>query len=44
VTATNMSWNGRVEPGKSVYIGFNASGTGSDPTAFTVNGKACKNG
>ena len=23
VTATNMAWNGRVEPGKSVYIGFN---------------------
>ncbi|MEV6237659.1 glycoside hydrolase family 9 protein [Lentzea sp. NPDC051838] len=42
VTATNMSWNGQVDPGKSVHIGFNASGGGADPNAFTVNGKACK--
>jgi endoglucanase len=44
VTATNMPWNGTVEPGKSVYIGFNASGGGADPNAFTINGKACKTG
>ncbi|KOV83178.1 glycoside hydrolase family 9 protein [Nocardia sp. NRRL S-836] len=44
VTATNMSWNGKVEAGKSVYIGFNASGAGGDPTAFTINGKSCKTG
>lgn len=44
VTATNMSWNGQVDPGKSVYIGFNASGGGDDPKVFTINGKACKTG
>ncbi|MGZ3144874.1 glycoside hydrolase family 9 protein [Lentzea chajnantorensis] len=44
VAATNMSWNNRVEPGKSVYIGFNASGGGADPAAFTINGKGCKTG
>lgn len=42
VTAASMSWNGQVGPGKSVYIGFNGAGTGTDPTAFTVNGKTCK--
>ena len=42
VTAASMPWNGQVEPGKSVHIGFNGSGTGTDPTAFTINGKACK--
>jgi endoglucanase len=44
VTATSMSWNGKVEPGKSVYVGFNASGSGADPAAFMINGKSCKTG
>lgn len=44
VTATSMTWNGQVDPGKAVYIGFNASGGGADPTSFKVNGKACKTG
>jgi endoglucanase len=44
VAATNLAWNSRVEPGGSTYIGFNASGTGADPTTFTVNGKACRTG
>jgi endoglucanase len=43
VTATAMSWNGSVAPGKSVSIGFNGSytGTNANPAAFSVNGKAC---
>lgn len=42
VTAASMPWNGQVGPGQAVHIGFNGSGTGTDPTAFTINGKACK--
>ncbi|MBE1493345.1 endoglucanase [Amycolatopsis lexingtonensis] len=43
VTATSLSWNGSVAPGRSVAIGFNGSYTGSNanPAAFTVNGTAC---
>ncbi|MFD9700282.1 glycoside hydrolase family 9 protein [Lentzea sp. NPDC059081] len=44
VSAASMSWNGKVDPGKSVSIGFNGSGSGADPAAFSVNGKACKTG
>jgi endoglucanase len=44
VTAANMPWNAKVDPGKSVYIGFNGSGTGADPAAFTINGKKCGTG
>lgn len=44
VTATNMAWNGRAEPGRTVYIGFNGSGSGADPAAFTINGQSCKTG
>jgi endoglucanase len=44
VTATNMPWNGQIDPGKSVYIGFNASGSGDDPKVFSINGKTCKTG
>ncbi len=42
VTAASAQWNGKVEPGKSIYIGFNGAGSGTDPTAFAVNGGACK--
>jgi endoglucanase len=43
VTATAMPWNGSVAPGKSVWIGFNGSytGTNTNPSAFTVNGRVC---
>lgn len=43
VTAKAMSWNGSVAPGQTIAIGFNGSYSGSNgnPTAFTVNGKAC---
>ncbi|WP_207311286.1 glycoside hydrolase family 9 protein [Lentzea alba] len=44
VTATNLPWNHTVAPGGSVHIGFTASGSGADPTAFTVDGKACRTG
>ena len=44
VTATNLSWNHTVKPGGTVHIGFTASGSGPDPTAFTVDGKACRTG
>ncbi|UOZ07037.1 cellulose binding domain-containing protein [Amycolatopsis sp. WQ 127309] len=43
VTAAAMPWNGSVEPGQSVAIGFNGSCTGTNPdsSAFTVDGRAC---
>ncbi|WP_439379148.1 glycoside hydrolase family 9 protein [Amycolatopsis lexingtonensis] len=43
VTATSLSWNGSVAPGRSVAIGFNGSYTGSNtnPAAFAVNGTTC---
>jgi endoglucanase len=44
VTATGLPYNGGISPGGSVHIGFNAAGTGADPTGFTVNGKACRTG
>ncbi|CAM3357625.1 glycoside hydrolase family 9 protein [Kibdelosporangium persicum] len=46
VTATSMSWNGRVPAGGSVQTGFNASSTAphAEPTGFTVNGQACSKG
>ncbi len=41
VTATNAAWNGALAAGGSTDIGFNGShtGTNTNPTAFTVNGK-----
>jgi beta-glucosidase len=43
VTAVNASWNGTINAGASVMIGFNATYTGANPppTAFTLNGNAC---
>ncbi|WP_326958841.1 glycoside hydrolase family 9 protein [Amycolatopsis sp. NBC_01286] len=43
VTAAAMPWNGSVAPGQSVAIGFNGSytGTNPNPSAFTVDGRAC---
>ncbi len=44
VTVTNLSYNGTLAPGATVNPGFNASwnGTNTNPTAFTLNGVACK--
>ncbi|GII78622.1 endoglucanase [Sphaerisporangium rufum] len=43
VTATSLSWNGRLAPGASTDIGFNGSWTGQNqaPAAFTLNGQRC---
>lgn len=43
VTATNISYNGRLAPGASTSVGFNGTHTGSNPkpTAFTLNGTPC---
>ncbi|MFD1045340.1 cellulose binding domain-containing protein, partial [Kibdelosporangium lantanae] len=43
VTAKSLSWNGALAPGQSTWVGFNASytGTNTNPSAFTVNGRAC---
>jgi endoglucanase len=42
-TVTNVSYNGSVASGASVYIGFigSGSGAGSTPTSFSVNGITC---
>ncbi|MFF8935522.1 PHB depolymerase family esterase [Streptomyces paradoxus] len=46
VTATNVSYNGRVAPGASVSIGYQAGhgGNSAAPAAFTLNGTACAAG
>ncbi|MER7417455.1 glycoside hydrolase family 9 protein [Micromonospora peucetia] len=43
VTATNISYNGRLAPGASTGFGFNGTHTGSNPkpAAFTLNGTPC---
>jgi endoglucanase len=43
VTASNMSWNRRINPGSSVTFGFNGATSLANPTPplFTVNGAAC---
>ncbi|MEU3252643.1 PHB depolymerase family esterase [Streptomyces sp. NPDC006997] len=43
VTATNASYNGTIEPGASVSIGYQANhgGNSGAPGAFTLNGAAC---
>ncbi|MEU3456444.1 glycoside hydrolase family 44 protein [Micromonospora sp. NPDC006766] len=43
VTAESLSWNARIEPGASVFLGFNGAWSGSNPvpTAFTLNGRRC---
>lgn len=42
VAVTNLSYNAKVAPGKSVTFGFNASGSvGAEPLLFTLNGKPC---
>ena len=46
VTITNLSYNGTISPGGSPAVepGFQASwsGTNAAPTAFTLNGSACR--
>jgi len=44
VTATNLSYNAQLAANASVTIGFTGSFSSSDanPTAFSVNGTACK--
>lgn len=44
VTARNLSWNGTVQPGRSVVIGFNGSSGGANPppASFTLNGTPCR--
>ncbi len=43
VTASAMSWNGDIAPGKTLWIGFNGTHTGANPTpaVFRLNGAAC---
>ncbi len=43
VTATAMSWNKDIAPGKTLWIGFNGTHTGANPTpaAFLLNGASC---
>jgi endoglucanase len=43
VTATPLDWNQTIPAAGSVDFGFqgNVTGTGTDPTSFSLNGKAC---
>ena len=43
VAVTNAAWNGTIQPGGSVELGFNGSHTGTNPkpAAFTLNGSTC---
>jgi endoglucanase len=44
VTASNLPWNARIKPGQSVtfaVVGQSGLGVNSDPSLFTLNGKAC---
>ncbi|MBO0780729.1 MAG: cellulose-binding domain-containing protein [Ktedonobacteraceae bacterium] len=43
VTITNVSYNGSIPPGSSVWPGFNGSWSGSNPspTSFKLNGVTC---
>lgn len=44
VSASNLPWNGRIEPGASIEVGFNgrlSSGQDPEPDAFTLNGRPC---
>ncbi|MCI4065544.1 cellulose binding domain-containing protein [Micromonospora sp. R77] len=40
-TATNVSYNGAIATGGTTSFGFNATGTGTVPTSFTLNGVTC---
>jgi endoglucanase len=43
VTATSLDWNKTISAGGSVKFGFQGTvtGTGTDPTSFSLNGQAC---
>lgn len=43
VTATNLSYNGALDPGAATTIGFQATHTGNSgaPASFTLNGQSC---
>lgn len=44
VSATSMSYNGRLATGQSTGTGFQASGPAQVPAQFTVNGRVCTTG
>lgn len=43
VSVRNAAWNGRLEPGRSVELGFLGTGSSAphEPTSFRVNGADC---
>jgi len=45
VTISNESWNTRIQPGATVFLGFNATMSGQyanpNPRLITINGNAC---
>jgi endoglucanase len=40
-TATNLSWNGTIQPGQSVEVGFQATKGGSSVNVPTISGSVC---
>ena len=40
-SATNLSWNGTIQPGQYVEFGYNASKSGSSVSVPTITGAAC---
>jgi endoglucanase len=46
VSARNLSWNSRIDPGRSVTFGFVGSTSLANPAPelFTLNGSACRTG
>ena len=41
-TATNLGWNGNIQPGQSVEFGFQATKNGNAPNAINVSGSVCE--
>jgi lysophospholipase L1-like esterase len=40
--ATNLGWNGNIQPGQSVEFGFQATKNGNAPHAINVSGNVCE--